>query len=282
MHIKQTGSKLKSALLTLGSCLFWVMVFAQPLKNEARLSINNYSNEIGNKELLTPLFQRLNKCNEPSCLLSVLHLGDSHIKSKFYSRAMESQLNILFNQVGHVYRVNDSTTGRKTYFFNLEEYAVIGTRFENYYDSPLLMNYLVANQPDLVIVSLGTNDAYSGIAIDEMNAQMKALIQLIRTNSPKSLLLFTTPPDELKYIPSRDGADRLELVRQNIMQNCITDSIPYWNLYSVMGGKGQMRNWQRWGFAGMDNVHYTANGYTLFGRLLAEAIFDGYKHMSTL
>ena len=252
---------------------------AQQLKNEPMLFINHYNNEIGNVQMLAPLFKKLNQCNEPSCLLSVLHLGDSHIKSKFYSQAMETQLNILFNQLGHTYRVNDSMVGRKSYFFNLEEYAVIGTRFENYYNSASLQSYLLANKPDLVIISLGTNDAYSGISLTKMNTQMKALIQLIRTNSPQSQMLFTTPPDELKYIPTTNGADRLELVRQNIMQNCLMDSIAYWNLFNVMGGRGQMRNWQRWGFASADNVHYTANGYTVFGRLLAEAIFDGYKRI---
>ncbi len=279
MLIKQTNKWVLSWLMSVVTCLFASQSNAQPLKNEEMLYINHYNNGISYVKMLSPLFKKMSNCNEPSCIVSVLHLGDSHIKSKFYSQSMESKLNILFNQMVHTYRLNDSIVGRKSYFFNLEQYALIGTRFQNYYNSVLLQSYLLANTPDFVIISLGTNDAYSGIAISKMNSQMKELVKLIRTNSPKSVMLFTTPPDELKYIPTANGADRLELVRQNIMLNCMTDSIAYWNLYNVMGGRGQMRNWQRWGFASADNVHYTANGYTVFGRLLAEAIFEAYKRI---
>lgn len=251
--------------------------FSQPLPNEDKLAINSFFNEINNKEKLLPLFQKLQNCNQQSCMISVLHLGDSHVKSKYYSRSMESSLNLFFNQQEHLYKVNDSTIGRKTYFFNLQEYAVIGTRFMHYYNSPQLSQYLATNLPDLMIISLGTNDAYSGVALDVMSSQMRDLIQLVKAASPNTVLLFTTPPDELKPIPTRDGNDRLQQVRQTIINNCIADTIPYWNLYFIMDGNGTMRTWQRWGFAATDNVHYTPNGYTIFGRLLAEAIF-GYYH----
>ena len=253
--------------------------FSQPLPNEDKLAINTFFNEVNNKEKLLPLFQKLQSCNQQSCMISVLHLGDSHVKSKFYSRSLESSLNLFFNEQEHIYKVNDSTAGRKTYFFNLQEYAVIGTRFQQYYNSPQLSQYLAANLPDLMIISLGTNDAYSGMSLTVMSSQMQELIQLVKAASPNTVLLFTTPPDERKPIPTRDGTDRLEQVRKTIINNCIADTIPCWNLYYVMGGNGTMRNWQRWGFATADNVHYTANGYTIFGRLLAEAIFGYYRKL---
>jgi lysophospholipase L1-like esterase len=243
------------------------------------LNINRFFNELGNKEKLQPLFQKLLNCNQQSCMISVLHLGDSHVKSKYYSRSLEATLNLLFNQTEHVYKVNDSTVARKTYFFNLQEYAFSGTRFQNYYRSTPFQQYLTANQPDLLIVSLGTNDAYSGVSLEIMNSQMQELIKLVKDASPNSVLLFTTPPDELKPIPTRDGSNRLEQVRNTIIQNCVADTIPYWNLYYVMGGQSSMRSWQRWGFATADNVHYTGNGYTIFGRLLAESIFGFYKKL---
>lgn len=252
---------------------------AQPLPNEEMLNINRFFNEIGNKEKLQPLFQKLVNCNEQSCMISVLHLGDSHVKSKYYSRSLEAALNAMFNQQEHLYKLNDTTVARKTYFFNLQEYAFVGTRFQNYYRSAPFEKYLAANQPDLLIVSLGTNDAYSGVSISVMNTQMQELIDLVKKASPNSVLLFTTPPDELKPINTRDGGSRLEQVRQAIIQNCIADTIPYWNLYYVMGGMGTMRAWKRWGFATADDVHYTGNGYTIFGRLLAESIFGYYQKL---
>ena len=252
---------------------------AQPMPNEEMLNINRFFNEVGNKEKLQPLFQKLMSCNQQSCMISVLHLGDSHVKSKYYSRSLEAALNNMFNQTEHVYKLNDSTVARKTYFFNLQEYAFIGTRFQNYYNSLPFQQYLAANQPDLLIISLGTNDAYSGVSINVMNTQMQELISLVKKASPNSVLLFTTPPDELKPISATDGGSRLEQVRNTIIQNCIANSIPYWNLYYVMGGFNSMRTWQRWGFAASDNVHYTGNGYTVFGRLLAESIFGYYKKL---
>jgi lysophospholipase L1-like esterase len=277
--LTRVKNKLAGFWLLFFSLLCRVAGFSQPLPNEDKLTINRFFNEIGNKEKLLPLFQKLQNCRQQSCMLSVLHLGDSHVKSKYYSRSMEAALNVFFNQQEHVYKVNDSTAGRQTYFFNLQEYAVVGTKFQDYYNSTALSQYLSTNLPDLMIVSLGTNDAYSGIAIDRMSDQMQQLIQLVKAASPGTVLLFTTPPDERKPIPTRDGSNRLETVRQTIINNCTADTLAYWNLYSVMGGMGTMRNWQRWGFATTDNVHYTGIGYTVFGRLLAEAIFGCYQKL---
>lgn len=273
-------NKIAGICLLLFVVLYFFPAAAQPIPNEQMLNINRFFNEIGNKDKLQPLFQKLINCNEQSCMISVLHLGDSHIKSRYYSRSMEAALNTMFNQAEHVYKINDTTVGRKTYFFNLQEYAFVGTRFQNYYRSAPFQQYLASNQPDLLIISLGTNDAYSGVSISVMNAQMQELIDMVKKVSPNSVLLFTTPPDELKPIYTRDGGSRLQQVREAIIQNCRDNAIPYWNLYYVMGGMGTMSNWKRWGFATADDVHYTGNGYTIFGRLLAEAIFSCYKQVA--
>lgn len=130
-------------------------------------------------------------------------------------------------------------------------------------------------KPDLVIVSLGTNDAFSRNFVPEVfYKNLGELIQRIKMAAPEADVLLTTPGDNLigrKYLNRRN-----DLARRQILKLAEETGSAVWDLYSIMGGLGSMNTWVRNGLAQKDKVHFTVKGYKLQGDLLYQAIMEQY------
>jgi len=136
-----------------------------------------------------------------------------------------------------------------------------------------LTSNLGSFNPDLIIVSLGTNDAYSN-SFDSLNFSndLESLMSQLRHALPNSLVMFTTPNDHLL---NRKSANTRVQVAANVIKVISTKhQIPVWDFYSLMGGKGSIQRWIRHGLAAPDGVHLTAKGYQLQGELFYLALFN--------
>jgi len=64
-------------------------------------------------------------------------------------------------------------------------------------------------------------------------------------------------------------------VASNVIKEISTKhQLPVWDFYSLMGGKGSIQGWIRYGFAAPDGVHLTAKGYQLQGELFYHALYN--------
>ncbi|MBK0403018.1 hypothetical protein I5M27_08465 [Adhaeribacter sp. BT258] len=136
---------------------------------------------------------------------------------------------------------------------------------------------LAAIKPDLIIVSLGTNDAYGKIFNPEKFKQnYGTLLQRIQKAAPHASVLLTTPGDNYRqrkypnYNNVKAAAKIYELAEET--------GSAVWNFYHVMGGLRSVVKWQLNGLAAKDKVHLTGKGYRLQGDLLFEALMEGYKN----
>jgi lysophospholipase L1-like esterase len=129
--------------------------------------------------------------------------------------------------------------------------------------------------PDLVIISLGTNDAYMA-EFDEkaFKRNYGTLIQRIKKASPQASILLTTPGDCYR---SRKYANynNVKAVKQ-IMDLAEETGCAVWNFYEIMGGLRSINQWYDNGLATKDKIHLTKKGYTLQGDLLYEALKYDY------
>jgi hypothetical protein len=149
--------------------------------------------------------------------------------------------------------------------------------FDHFSGSRYFARHVEFLKPDLVIISLGTNNAFGGVLDDaEFLAGMDRLYKTIRFSSPDAAILFTTPPDA--------GAPRKKQTKSKVMrihslitQYCARHRIGCWDLYRIMGGYGSVSRWRRDKLVQSDMVHCTRPGYELQGKLLFEAIFSGYR-----
>ncbi len=131
-------------------------------------------------------------------------------------------------------------------------------------------------QPDLVVISLGTNDAYP-VKFDDVafKGNLSKLIAQIRTINPSTSILLTSPNDTYRYkkyanYNTQKAEERLqELMREK--------NIGFWNFYQIMGGFKSITDWHKAGLGQYDKIHLSQTGYNLQGDLFFEAINEQYK-----
>ncbi len=149
-------------------------------------------------------------------------------------------------------------------------YSIGGKTFQYFAASDLLGKDLSKYQPDLVVAMLGTNDAFARPDQETVRRDITDFIASVRRASPASELLFIGPPDSF----FRDGRDNeyIDVVRKELRSVADTQGFGFWDLYTLMGGKGSMASWQEKGLSQKDKVHFLADGYMILGRLFYQAV----------
>ncbi len=133
-------------------------------------------------------------------------------------------------------------------------------------------------KPDLVIFSIGINDIQNTEFSAEAFEQRynKLVRQVLRVN-PECALLFTTVTDSYYHRrqPNRFGVE----ASSAIFSLARKYNAAVWDQFSLMGGLGSVEQWAQSGLATWDLVHFTSEGYNLFGNLLFNAMMDRYSEL---
>jgi lysophospholipase L1-like esterase len=227
----------------------------------AIVSNEDMSNQIVNASGLQSIKNKISAVDSDLVVIKVLHIGDSHLKSGYFSQPFMEKLNTYYLQ-----KLNGKL------FFNFQTFCKSGTKYSDYNGLAELDNQLLGEKYDLVVISLGTNDAFSGSARVKFYEKVDHLVNKIKTLAPQAAILLTTPPDGLKK--SRSGYNVLPDLQNvvDIIVNYANDhKIAYWNLYQIMGGTNSINGWYQRKLAAADRIHFTAQGYNLFADWLFEA-----------
>ena len=154
--------------------------------------------------------------------------------------------------------------------------GVNGASVPSYLRCELFTKHLELIKPDLVIFSVGINDAYdTQFTASNYEKNYDTLIQYFQTVSPNTALLFTTNNDS--YFKRKYPNKKAEEVR-TVMKNLATKyGGGVWDMYGLMGGLGSVRTWEKAGLAKKDKIHFTKAGYETVGDLLFEAIIKSYN-----
>ncbi|NMH29419.1 GDSL-type esterase/lipase family protein [Flavobacterium silvaticum] len=157
--------------------------------------------------------------------------------------------------------------------------GVNGAKFSDYSKYPAFFEELKALQPDLVVLSLGTNESFDKMSAADYMIQLQSFLQSVKSQLPQAVFLISTPPPSL--FRRRYANTFAEDYAKKIIEMAATSGYAVWDLYDLFGGsKGVMRNAAR-GIIGGDRVHYTHKGYDKQGTLLSEAILNGYNDYKT-
>jgi len=172
-------------------------------------------------------------------------------------------------------------------------YNVIGHNGATYYNYNNINDFsegIACLRPDLVILSLGTNEAFGGnFSATALKSQIIKLIDSILENSPSANLLLVTPQECHRRLRTyrRRGKRRKTAVsstftvntnvaraREAIMTLGRDRGIPVYDFYEVAGGAGSADKWVKNGLFSKDHIHLSGAGYRLQGKLLHDALIS--------
>ena len=154
--------------------------------------------------------------------------------------------------------------------------GVNGAAVRQYNRNPLFFEQLPLLNPDLFIVSLGTNDAFipGRFTPARFAGQLDTLVSGLRQRCPQAEILLVSPADS--YRNRRDRNPDLARLSAVLRAYAQQHDLAYWDFATVQGGYGAMGQWRTSGLALNDFVHFSTKGYDLQGLLLYLALQDGF------
>ncbi|TAF67306.1 MAG: hypothetical protein EAZ55_03025 [Cytophagales bacterium] len=147
-----------------------------------------------------------------------------------------------------------------------------GATFASVSRNASFSTHLQSLYPDIVIVSLGTNDAATKILnLAKIEESILLLLNKIRSVAPEAVIVLTTPNDTYYQQQSNTNIPKMVSIIKNIAyeQGCLV-----WDFYEVMGGRASIVEWQMYQLADKDRIHLSPKGYRLQGELFYEALQD--------
>lgn len=153
--------------------------------------------------------------------------------------------------------------------------GINGAEFRHYAKQSNFVQQTQWVKPDLIIFSMGTNEAFNpSFKKEEFLLQIDSLVQSIRKVNPESSILFTTPGDAMRRVKYKNPRNKIAGIA--LMNYAVEKNYAYWNLFEIMGGYGSIQKWYAKKLTAKDKLHLNKRGYELQGELLAQALMKAY------
>lgn len=144
---------------------------------------------------------------------------------------------------------------------------------------------LAGLNPDLIMIALGTNEAFGKTSTEEMLVDIDHLVSMIKRQNPEAQILLITPTECFKRVYTSRARRRRRKATKTVntktlqMRNAIlkygaTHNIAVYDTYAIAG---QAADLEGEGILSKDGVHYTAKGYRIWGNLLADALLKALE-----
>lgn len=133
--------------------------------------------------------------------------------------------------------------------------------------------------PDLIILSLGTNNCYGGnYKSFQFRETAENFVKKVRDNYPGTAILLTTPMEGCRryrrtYTVNKNVAD----VASVLMSVARDLGVACWDMYTAAGGENSSRVWYGRKLMQSDRLHLTQDGYALQGDMLYDAMMRAYN-----
>ena len=165
-------------------------------------------------------------------------------------------------------------------------YHVIGNNGATYTHYNMIKDFCACTSqlsPDLIIISLGTNEAFGRVVTSEITSQIDALVKNLRHHNPEAKFLLVTPAECQRRQRSRRRRrrsssyvvnEKVTQVRKIIADYARAHNIALYDWYAVAGGAGASTQWLNNKYLNTDRIHLTMAGYKLQGNIFADALIN--------
>ena len=154
--------------------------------------------------------------------------------------------------------------------------GVNGAKLESFLRCELFVDHLSALHPNMVIVSIGTNDGYTRrFDKDKYRTEYKLLLSKINEAAPNAAILLTVPNDD--YLFHRYVNRNTEQMEKVIVDLARDQNLGVWDFYDIMGGLNSVHAWYDAGLMNRDRVHFSKPGYIYKGDLMFTAFLNTWE-----
>lgn len=210
-------------------------------------------------------------------IIDLLNEGTSYA---YNSKVLLNKFYLVPNHVKNEFYINGLVLENDTPGITYSGIGVNGAKLSDYIKYDLFFEQMQALNPDLLIISFGTNESFDKLAAKDFISNLENFITKIKKYSPLASILVTTPPPSTLYkkYPNTYINDYSKALINYALEN---KSIAVFNLYEVFGGTQGVKINNAKGFLAKDEVHYTKKGYDEQGTLLAESILKAYQNYTS-
>jgi LysM repeat protein/lysophospholipase L1-like esterase len=154
--------------------------------------------------------------------------------------------------------------------------GVNGAKCSDFNKYSLFFEQLPALEPDLFIISFGTNESFDKLETTDFINRLNELIDNIRLFNQNAEILVTTPQ------PSQFGRKYknhlVEEYAKSIIDQAEIKNYAVWDMYHDLGGASKVNSNYRAGLITSDKVHYTFKGYKKQADDFFEALMQTYEY----
>lgn len=205
-----------------------------------------------------------------------LDLQKDSLNSYYYSSERLSKIYLLPNKQEKLYNLNGVILEKDAPGILYHTIGVNGAKCSDYNKYPMFFEQLPALNPDLIIISLGTNESFDKLTATEYIAQLNMFIDSVKAENPYACVIITTPPPSLfkKKYPNTFVGD----YTRNILMQETEKGYATWNMFAVLGGLFSVNENAKKGLMSSDRIHYSREGYKQQGEQFTEAFLNAYNN----
>ena len=149
--------------------------------------------------------------------------------------------------------------------------GVNGATYADFLKFPLQMEQLNSIQPDLVMISLGTNESLSSITKEDFQKNISNLVSKFKKQNPNLPILLISPTD------NRLKSQKIKEIVSWIEESAQLKKVAFFNLYEATGGSGYFKKALNKKEANTDGVHFLRPGYKFQAEKIWTAISENFK-----
>jgi len=189
-------------------------------------------------------------------------------------------------RISHIkkYKLQNSSVLQGVYVRSKETGAVVssigvnGATFNQYNQAEDFRKHMESLSPEIVILSLGTNEAFQGKSFSDslFREEVRGMLQLLAGLESPPIVILTTPPGvsiskkvgrRYSYVPN-PLIPRIQHVQLELAK---TYNLYVYDLFRCMGGDGSMKKWAALGLTDSKQIHLSMKGYSIAGESMAHA-----------
>jgi lysophospholipase L1-like esterase len=154
--------------------------------------------------------------------------------------------------------------------------GVNGAKYKHYLSTDYFFEQTQVLHPDLIVISLGTNEALDHPYFDKSFLNyVDGLVNQLKSKNPNALILISTPSDSFKKKSKKNPG--IEKIQEILLEYGVKNNLPCFDLYEAGGDRNSASTWRKAALLREDGVHFTKAGYELQGDMFYLALMKAYN-----